>query len=135
MLGKESIEQIKLFQICSFIPECKFMFAVPNGGSRNKIEAYNLKRQGLKSGVPDILACINGYFVGIEVKAPNGKPSDLQIYNVNVINRRGGYAVILYPKDFGLFKQLTNCLNNHDKKGARKLVHIINNEERRNKVG
>ena len=91
--------------------------------------------QFTKSGVPDILACINGYFVGIEVKAPNGKPSDLQIYNVNVINRRGGYAVILYPKDFSLFKQLTNCLNNHDKKGARKLVHIINNEERRNKVG
>lgn len=30
-------------------------------------------------GVPDILACVNGYFVAIEVKAQNGKPSELQM--------------------------------------------------------
>ena len=29
-------------------------YAIPNGGSRNAIEAMNLKRQGVKSGVPDI---------------------------------------------------------------------------------
>jgi len=30
------------------------VFAVPNGGSRNKIEALNLKRQGVSAGVPDL---------------------------------------------------------------------------------
>ena len=35
-----------------------------------------------KSGIPDILACCNGKFLGIEVKAKNGKPSELQLYNL-----------------------------------------------------
>lgn len=32
-----------------------------------------------KAGVPDILACCNGKFLGIEVKAKNGKPSPLMV--------------------------------------------------------
>lgn len=31
------------------------LFAVPNGGSRNKIEAVNLKRQGVRAGVSDLI--------------------------------------------------------------------------------
>lgn len=30
-------------------------FAVPNGGKRGKIEAMGLKRQGVQSGVPDLV--------------------------------------------------------------------------------
>ena len=30
------------------------IFAIPNGGSRNKIEAANLKRDGVLAGVPDL---------------------------------------------------------------------------------
>lgn len=58
-----------------------------------------------KSGIPDILACINGYFVGIEVKAQNGRPSDLQLYNVREIRDAGGFAFILYPSGFDKFKK------------------------------
>lgn len=53
-----------------------------------------------KSGVPDILACVNGYFVGIEVKAENGHPSDLQLYNVQKIRESGGFAFIVYPSGY-----------------------------------
>ena len=53
-----------------------------------------------KTGVPDILACINGYFVCIEVKAENGHPSDLQIYNIEHIRRAGGFAFIVYPSGY-----------------------------------
>jgi Holliday junction resolvase len=59
-----------------------------------------------KSGVPDILACINGVFFGVELKAPDGKPSDLQIYNLRKIHEAGGKAILLYPDDFDLFKEL-----------------------------
>lgn len=31
------------------------LFAVPNGGSRNVIEATNLKRQGVRPGVSDLI--------------------------------------------------------------------------------
>lgn len=58
-----------------------------------------------KSGIPDILACVNGYFVGIEVKAQNGKPSELQLYNVRKIHEAGGFAMILYPSGFEKFKK------------------------------
>lgn len=58
-----------------------------------------------KSGIPDILACVNGHFVGIEVKAQNGKPSELQLYNVRKIREAGGFAMILYPSGFDEFKK------------------------------
>lgn len=58
-----------------------------------------------KSGIPDILACVNGYFVGVEVKAQNGKPSELQLYNIRKIREAGGFAMVLYPSGFNEFKQ------------------------------
>lgn len=57
-----------------------------------------------KSGIPDILACVNGYFVGIEVKADNGKPSPLQLHNITKIRQAGGFAFVLYPSAFEKFK-------------------------------
>lgn len=59
-----------------------------------------------KRGIPDLLCCVNGYFVAIEVKAENGKPSELQYYHCNKIREAGGIALILYPKDFENFKNL-----------------------------
>jgi Holliday junction resolvase len=53
-----------------------------------------------KTGVPDILACINGYFVGIEVKAENGHPSELQLYNIEQIRNAGGFAFVVYPSGY-----------------------------------
>lgn len=63
-----------------------------------------------KSGVPDILCCCNGCFVAVEVKAPNGRPSELQKRNIKQINETGGFGVILYPHQFDDFKQLIACL-------------------------
>jgi Holliday junction resolvase len=66
-----------------------------------------------KSGIPDLLICCNGYFLGVEVKASNGKPSELQLWNVKKIREAGGIAMILYPKDFEKFKDLI-----HELKGS-----------------
>lgn len=63
-----------------------------------------------KNGIPDILACVCGCFIAIEVKAPNGKPSPLQIHNLKMINNAGGFALLLYPDQFDLFKELIRCL-------------------------
>ena len=65
-----------------------------------------------KSGIPDILACCNGHFLGIEVKAENGKPSQLQIYNIEKIRESGGHAVIVKPSQFEELKQLIQELLN-----------------------
>lgn len=64
-----------------------------------------------KKGIPDILCCCNGYFVGIEVKAADGVASDLQIYNCNKIRDSGGFAWIVYPSGFEELKQRIRDLN------------------------
>lgn len=72
------------------------------------VGAYFIKTHGdrfSKVGTPDILACVNGHFVAVEVKAEKGKASDLQVYHIEQIKKAGGYGVILYPKDFENFKK------------------------------
>ena len=61
-----------------------------------------------RKGVPDILACINGKFFGIEVKGDGGVTSELQKYEVKKINASGGVGIIVYPKDFESLKGLLN---------------------------
>lgn len=80
-----------------------------------------------RSGVPDIIACFGGHFLGIELKAPNGKPSELQIYNLGEIHKSGGYAILLYPKDFELFKKLIDALIDLDAKRAIEIYSRFNN--------
>ena len=88
----------------------------------NQIKKY-LTEQGIwyvkyfangftKSGIPDILACCNGYFLAIEVKAENGKPSELQLYHIEKIKQSGGHAVIVKPSQFDELKQLIRGLIN-----------------------
>lgn len=58
-----------------------------------------------RQGVPDLLVCCNGYFLGIELKAETGHPSELQLWNIDEIRKAGGIAGVLYPKDFEKFKR------------------------------
>lgn len=43
-----------------------------------------------KAGVSDILACIKGRFVAIEVKRPGKKPTQLQENFIKAVNTVGG---------------------------------------------
>lgn len=81
----EGAEQIKLFRWIDFAagkhPELRLLFHVPNGGSRNKAEAANLKRQGVRPGVPDLCFPVaRGKYHGlyIELKAGKNKPTEHQ---------------------------------------------------------
>lgn len=58
-----------------------------------------------KSGIPDIIACVNGHFVAIEVKGPSGHASELQKRNIKLIKDSKGYACVVYPKDFEKLKK------------------------------
>lgn len=57
-----------------------------------------------KEGIPDILACINGKFVGMELKGDGGRPKLLQLKKLKQIREAGGIGVLLYPEDFEYFK-------------------------------
>lgn len=58
-----------------------------------------------KSGIPDLLICDGGRFIGIELKADNGRPSLLQIHHLKKIREAGGIGILLYPEMFEQFKE------------------------------
>ena len=62
-------------------PELKWLFHVPNGGSRNKQEAVKFKQMGVKAGVSDLcLPYPKGIYCGlfIEMKYGNNRQQDTQ---------------------------------------------------------
>ncbi|MDD3020919.1 MAG: VRR-NUC domain-containing protein [Alphaproteobacteria bacterium] len=59
-----------------------------------------------KTGIPDLLICVNGLFLSCELKADNGKPSDLQKKNTAMINAGNGMGLILWPDGFSQFKNI-----------------------------
>lgn len=64
----------------------------------------------IKSGMPDMHIVVNGISIEAELKAPRGKPSDLQIQKLNQIDDAGCVSVVLYPKDFENFKRMVKYI-------------------------
>lgn len=59
-------------------PRCS-IFSVPNGGSRNVIEAKRLKATGMKAGVSDLIVLMPPRtIIFIELKTEKGSQSDAQ---------------------------------------------------------
>lgn len=55
------------------------LFAIPNGGHRNKATAGKLKAEGVKPGVPDLMLALandayNGLFIELKRHIEKGKP-------------------------------------------------------------
>jgi len=73
-------------------------YAVPNGGSRNPIEAKNLKAEGVNAGVPDICIPVpNKKYHGlyIEMKRQRGgRVSEKQKEWIDKLNHLGYLAVV-----------------------------------------
>jgi len=63
------------------------------------------------SGVPDIICCYRGRFIGMECKLPGGRLTELQKRVINKINRAGGIARRVESVD-----------------GARAIIQQIDNE-------
>lgn len=59
------------------------------------------------SGIPDILACLNGHFLGIEVKGGTSYGlTELQKHNLKQIRDAGGLGICVYPSGWERFLQL-----------------------------
>ena len=59
-----------------------------------------------KSGLPDLHIVVNGISIEVELKAMNGRPSELQKQKLNQIDDAGCIGMVLYPKDFEKFQKL-----------------------------
>lgn len=98
----EAQEQEALFRWAQYsrakYPELDMLFHIPNGGSRNPVEAAHLKAQGVKPGVPDIcLPVPSGRFTALYIelkRRQNGRVSDAQRGWIAALNRVGCQAVV-----------------------------------------
>lgn len=93
----EATEQEAVITYCEY--NRILIFAIPNGGSRNKREAANLKRQGVKAGVPDLFCPVarRGYHgLFIEMKYGKNKTTPNQDEWLNDLNREGYLAKVCY---------------------------------------
>lgn len=48
------------------------------------------------AGIPDLVGCYRGYFIGIEVKVGRNTPSEIQKAKIQMINDAGGYGIIVW---------------------------------------
>ena len=78
----------------------------PEAKVKKRVRAELEKRNGVyyfmpathgygSSGVPDIVACINGRFIGIECKAGKGVPTALQERELKLIAKAGGVTFVI----------------------------------------
>lgn len=103
--GTEHCEQTALFCWAAMPtqraqwPALALMFAIPNGGERNLRVAANLKAEGVKAGVSDIMLPVSrGGFHGlfIEMKVKPNKPSTEQLDFIGAVTEQGYLAVVCY---------------------------------------
>ena len=100
----EAQEQSSLFYWAKLqtgkYPELALMYHIPNGGSRNAIEAHNLKLQGVKPGVPDIcLPVARGQYHGLYIelkRRKGGKVSQEQKEWLDALREQGYKAEIAW---------------------------------------
>lgn len=64
------------------------LFAIPNGGLRNALVAKKLKKEGVRSGVPDLfLAVPRKPYGGLFIEMKRAKGGKLSLYQKDMIKR------------------------------------------------
>ena len=63
-----------------------------------------------RSGIPDIIACYNGKFLGIEGKAGKGKTTALQERELHAIDAAGGFTFVARETNINELREKLECL-------------------------
>lgn len=104
ILPTEGEEQRMLFEWIELkkrkYPELGLCFHIPNGGSRNLLEAHNLKTQGVKAGVPDLFLPVpsgswHGLFIELK-RQKGGRVSDKQRQWLTDLEKEGYRAELAF---------------------------------------
>jgi Holliday junction resolvase len=65
-----------------------------------------------RSGVPDIVCCLRGKFIGIECKAGDNKPTALQEKNLKDIRESGGFAFVVNEENIDSLERILEAITN-----------------------
>ena len=66
-----------------------------------------------RAGIPDIVACHLGKFIGIECKAGDNKPTALQERELNRILNAGGEAYVINEENIEQLREELIWMNKH----------------------
>ena len=58
-----------------------------------------------RAGIPDIICCVQGFFLAIEIKAGKGETTALQDREIAAINSNGGIAFVVNEKNINEVKE------------------------------
>lgn len=92
-------------------PELRLLHHIPNGGSRGKVEAAQMKRIGVKSGVPDLhLPVPRGGYASlyIELKTQTGKTSGNQDEWIDALRGERNCACVCHG-----WEEAVKCLKDY----------------------
>lgn len=79
------------------------IFACPNGGSRNRLEAINMKRSGVLAGVSDLIIVAARAVLFVEMKTKTGRQEESQkVFQSNVERLGFEYKICRSLADFQL---------------------------------
>jgi len=59
-----------------------------------------------RTGIPDVIACIGGHFVGIECKAGSKQPTALQQRELDNIEKAGGTGILINADNIDNLKNI-----------------------------
>lgn len=96
------------------------MAATPEKKVKDKVVAV-LKDEGVyyffpathgfgRSGVPDIVCCVNGKFLAVECKAGTNKPTALQVREIEAIRKCNGVAIVVNEANWDMVRDLIRTL-------------------------
>lgn len=80
-------------------PEAKVKAAVKKALAAAGVYYFMPPANGYgRSGIPDIICCVNGFFLAIECKAGKGKTTALQDREIALIKEANGLALVIYDE-------------------------------------
>ena len=105
-MRSEDTEQIAVIQWAQYAvnryPELKWRHHIPNGGSRNRLEAVKLKQMGVRAGVSDLcLPYPKGMYCGlyIEMKFGNNRQQETQKEFLRDMAEAGHFVATCYSAE------------------------------------
>jgi Holliday junction resolvase len=99
-------------------PEAKVKKKVVETLKRYSVYWFYASTHGYgSSGVPDLVACYNGQFIGIEVKADARKnpPTALQQDNLERIKQQGGVALVIDTHNLHILEEVLEAIHAPDR--------------------
>lgn len=94
-------------------PEAKVKMKVKEILDQMGVYHFSPMQNGMgRAGIPDIIGCLDGQFLGIECKAGRGTTTALQERELTRIQNAGGYALVVNEENINQLWEIKEWIQN-----------------------